>query len=57
MKIAEKQYFGTSWENVHFSPSVVFESKGINNQEIAENVKWYLFIEHILIDARLCAWH
>ena len=31
MKIAEKQYFGTSWENVPFSPPVVFESKGINN--------------------------
>lgn len=55
MKRAEKQYFGTSWENVHFSPPVVFESKGISNQEIADNGKWYLFIEQMLIEARLCA--
>lgn len=41
MKRAEKQYFGTSWENVHFSPPVVFESKGISNQEIADNGKWH----------------
>lgn len=52
MKIVEKQYFGTSWENVHFLSLVVFESKEINNQEIKENVKWYLFIEHKFIEAQ-----
>lgn len=55
MKIAEKQYFGTSWENVHFPPPVIFKRKGINNQEIAERVTWYLFVEQVLIEVRICA--
>lgn len=57
MKIAEKQYFGTSWENVHFPPPVVFESREIRNQEIAENVKWFSFLEHTLTEDRPCACH
>lgn len=39
MKVAEKQYFRTCWKIVHFFPSVVFEGKGVSNQEIAENFK------------------
>lgn len=37
---------------MHFLSVVVFESKEISNQEIAENVKWYLFIEHKFIEAQ-----
>lgn len=50
MKIAEKQYFGTRQENVHFPPLTVFKSKGICNQEITDNGKWYLFIKRMLTE-------
>lgn len=34
---------------------MIFKSKGIYNGEIADNGKWYFFIEQMLAEAQVCA--